>query len=353
MPFEVRYGNPYAPGVGASIFEGAKKETEFARMIEVNRLNQSAQQLELEKANQAIRRDQQDIDNEYRSQIAAQEQANTDRALAMKERQETEQSRQFNADLTQKQQWAKIQSDQNEWARKKYDREENQQVQEQLNQIVSFGGVKADSGTEQPEGSVLYRALDGNNYFVPKDELNGIGKYKRQREIDEDVALDKMKQADDYRVQKEQRTLSQKELESYIADQNTAIKDKNDAISDARKAIDKLDVNIDLTDEQKAAKKKELNERIKNFENDIALRRWNIDKSKDPALGASFNFLGNLMLDYNKNPERYPALSKDYINMLPQLTNALRLGSLDERRKAKAYAQKLSSLINSSEIALK
>jgi len=72
MPFEVKYGNPYAvPGVGAGISNAALAEKSFARRIENAKLALAARNLDLQQSRDIMARDQSATNNEYKQKFLA------------------------------------------------------------------------------------------------------------------------------------------------------------------------------------------------------------------------------------------------------------------------------------------
>ena len=64
MAYQLFYGNPFVPGVGQSLVEGARKKEDFARRIQNTKLRLEARALDIEQAKLDATKTANEIDQE-------------------------------------------------------------------------------------------------------------------------------------------------------------------------------------------------------------------------------------------------------------------------------------------------
>lgn len=150
MPFEIRYGNPYAvPGVGEGLTNAALQEKSFARRIEEARLSLAARAQDLQESRQIMEMDQNTVENEYKRRALKYNENLRRDTLEQNKREFTQTMGQRDEDQQIRLDDQKLRKDDLVFRQKEKTLQDTQNQQNWLNEVSVKGGLHLSPQDEQ------------------------------------------------------------------------------------------------------------------------------------------------------------------------------------------------------------
>jgi len=175
MPYQLFYGNPFIPGVGQGIFEGAKNREDFARRVQNQKLLLERRGQDIQAAQIAVTQTAREVDRDLRLR-ELREREEYHAALAEKWKREHEQQiRQ--SEKQEREKWAV-----RERERFEKSRAESLAYREETNELRSVGGRVVERRENMPDGYYPHVDTKGYTWAVPDKQKERVDAYVSQLE---------------------------------------------------------------------------------------------------------------------------------------------------------------------------
>lgn len=182
MGFEIRYGNPFQPGVGDALMEGAREETDFARIQANNRIMIADRNLQLERARLNFQVKQADVDNRIKANAMRLDQEERTRRNAFDERKfNAEQDYRLTTTGLASRQESRLDRDLNFRQKEQQEKEADRNLAE-TNRLNLAGGRIAKEREKPAAGEIEQFMSNGTRVILPDPVEKQIKIQDQERE---------------------------------------------------------------------------------------------------------------------------------------------------------------------------
>lgn len=164
MPYTFNYSNAFTPGIGEALFEGARSQVDFSRVMQNNQVR--LQEREAQRQEAQLRLQSSRLSLQRLKEARMQRSARRDAELRREKLKLTKKQSAREAELARMRE-ERLQ-EQLDWQIEQSSVQNKQQLREEVNQLRAQGAVPADSGMEPPPNSYTYQDTMGQRWKVPR-----------------------------------------------------------------------------------------------------------------------------------------------------------------------------------------